>query len=70
MKITCEIYSRVSGYYRPVSQFNLGKQEEQRERRYLKYYVREGEVLDKSRGNGIAVYEHGNLQSPVCEAFN
>ena len=51
MKITCEIYSRVSGYYRPVSQFNKGKQEEQRERRYLKYDVREGEVLDKSRGN-------------------
>lgn len=51
MKITCEIYSRVSGYYRPVSQFNKGKQEEQRERRCLKYDVQEGEVLDKSRGN-------------------
>ena len=26
-KIVCEVYSRVSGYYRPVSQFNKGKRE-------------------------------------------
>jgi hypothetical protein len=24
----CEIYTRVMGYYRPVSQFNIGKQSE------------------------------------------
>lgn len=24
----CEVYSRVVGYYRPVNQWNLGKQEE------------------------------------------
>jgi anaerobic ribonucleoside-triphosphate reductase len=29
----CEIYSRVTGYYRPVSQFNPGKQEEFSERK-------------------------------------
>lgn len=29
----CEVYSRVTGYYRPVSQFNPGKQEEFSERK-------------------------------------
>ncbi len=28
----CEIYSRVVGYYNPVSQWNLGKKEEFKER--------------------------------------
>ena len=28
VKIPSEIYSRVSGYYRPVNQWNKGKQEE------------------------------------------
>jgi anaerobic ribonucleoside-triphosphate reductase len=28
LKIPTEIYSRVSGYFRPVSQWNKGKQEE------------------------------------------
>jgi len=28
VKIPSEIYSRVSGYYRPVNQWNRGKQEE------------------------------------------
>jgi len=28
IKIPSEIYSRVSGYYRPVNQWNRGKQEE------------------------------------------
>ena len=28
IKIPSEIYSRVSGYYRPVNQWNKGKQEE------------------------------------------
>ena len=34
-KIVCEVYSRVSGYYRPVSQFNKGKREEPRERKLI-----------------------------------
>jgi len=25
---SCEVYSRVVGYYRPVNQWNVGKQEE------------------------------------------
>lgn len=35
-KIRCEIYSRISGYYRPVSQYNKGKKEEFSERRKIK----------------------------------
>lgn len=31
-KIPCEIYSRITGFYRPVSEFNLGKKEEFKER--------------------------------------
>jgi ribonucleoside-triphosphate reductase len=33
----CEIYSRVVGYLRPVKQWNLGKQEEFRERRVFNF---------------------------------
>ncbi|HRJ73641.1 MAG TPA: anaerobic ribonucleoside-triphosphate reductase [Terrimicrobiaceae bacterium] len=29
----CEIWTRVMGYHRPVSQFNAGKQSEHQERR-------------------------------------
>ena len=35
-KIKTEIYSRVSGYYRPVSQYNKGKKEEFSERKKIK----------------------------------
>jgi anaerobic ribonucleoside-triphosphate reductase len=31
--VPCEIYSRVVGYFRPVSQWNPGKREEFSERR-------------------------------------
>jgi ribonucleoside-triphosphate reductase len=36
VKQPCEVYSRVVGYYRPVSQYNLGKQQEFRERKVFK----------------------------------
>jgi ribonucleoside-triphosphate reductase len=32
----CEVYTRVVGYYRPVNQFNLGKQQEYKERKEFK----------------------------------
>ncbi len=32
----CEVYSRVVGYLRPVSQFNKGKQEEFKKRKTFK----------------------------------
>ena len=36
-EIECEIYSRISGYYRPVKQYNKGKKSEFADRKYLKY---------------------------------
>ncbi len=35
--IECEVYSRCSGYFRPVKQWNNGKKEEFTQRRGLKY---------------------------------
>lgn len=32
----CEIWTRVMGYYRPVSEFNIGKQGEHRERVFFR----------------------------------
>ncbi|CAM3483799.1 anaerobic ribonucleoside triphosphate reductase [Halomonas lysinitropha] len=32
----CEVWTRVMGYHRPVSQFNHGKQAEHRERRHFR----------------------------------
>jgi len=32
----CEIWTRVMGYYRPVSQFNIGKKAEQTDRLHFK----------------------------------
>ena len=32
----CEVWTRVMGYHRPVSQWNLGKQSEHAERRFFK----------------------------------
>jgi len=36
IKQPCEVYSRVIGYYRPVSQYNLGKQREFQDRKTFK----------------------------------
>lgn len=32
----CEIWTRVMGYYRPVSEFNIGKKSEHAERNFFK----------------------------------
>jgi anaerobic ribonucleoside-triphosphate reductase len=34
-RTTCEIWTRVMGYYRPVSAFNKGKKSEYQERLYF-----------------------------------
>ena len=31
-KVPCEVYTRIVGYYRPVSNWNAGKQREYKER--------------------------------------
>lgn len=33
--LPCEIYSRVTGYHRPLKNWNTGKQEEFRQRKYF-----------------------------------
>lgn len=33
--IPCEVYSRIVGYYRPVSQWNKGKVQEFKNRKYF-----------------------------------
>lgn len=40
----CEIWTRVMGYYRPVSEFNIGKKSEHKERTLFL----EGEQLSNS----------------------
>lgn len=45
IKIETEIFSRISGYFRPVSQWNRGKKEEFKDRKNLKF---EGFRMDKS----------------------
>ena len=32
----CEVWTRVMGYYRPVSEFNIGKKSEHAERAFFK----------------------------------
>ena len=34
--VPCEVYSRVVGYYRPVSNWNIGKKQEFKERKYVR----------------------------------
>lgn len=36
MRTKCEIWTRVMGYHRPISQFNIGKKQEQAERVHFK----------------------------------
>ena len=42
----CEIWTRVMGYHRPVSQFNIGKQSEHRERRPFREERSRGEARE------------------------
>lgn len=37
IKVPVEVYSRVVGYFRPVNQWNKGKQEEFKERRVYRF---------------------------------
>ena len=38
---TCEVYSRIVGYLRPVQQWNLGKQREFKERKEYRKFKKE-----------------------------
>jgi len=50
-KIPCEIWSRVTGYYRPVQNYNPGKQEEFKDRKKFKIGANPD---DKQRKNFLA----------------
>jgi len=45
-KIPCEVYSRVVGYLRPVSAYNIGKRQEFKERKTFKVKQQEEETDD------------------------
>lgn len=45
--VRSEVYSRIVGYYRPVEDWNDGKKEEFKERKYLSY----GEVFNQKEKN-------------------
>lgn len=48
--VACEVYSRVTGYFRPVKNWNAGKQEEFRDRlAYATDSVVRGEVENLRR---------------------
>lgn len=56
-RIPVEVYSRVVGYFRPVNQWNRGKQEEFHER----------SVVDPKNLNGAYLYEYkGNTENVAC----
>ena len=42
----CEIWTRVMGYHRPTSQFNIGKKQEFKDRKFYKEDKKQ-EKLDK-----------------------
>ena len=48
--VPCEMYSRVVGYFRPVQQWNLGKQAEFWDRVTYKIDQSEESVRDSSEG--------------------
>ncbi len=50
----CEVYSRVVGYFRPVQNWNAGKQEEFKDRQEY--------AVEKSLGSA-----HGSSETPVSD---
>lgn len=42
----CEVYTRVMGYHRPTSQFNIGKKQEFKDRKFFKEELKK-ETIDK-----------------------
>lgn len=49
----CEIYTRVMGYYRPVSYFNIGKKSEFYSRNYFKERNINGETSPNQSFNAL-----------------
>lgn len=43
----CEVWTRVMGYYRPVSEFNIGKKSEHAERKFFSERVIDERLQDE-----------------------
>jgi len=64
LKIVSEVYSRVSGYYRPVSQWNKGKRAEWDDREMLKLPTYRASTRNfNTRGEVDAHKETSNVSS-------
>lgn len=50
----CEVWTRVMGYYRPVSEFNIGKKAEYAERVCFTEKKAVGSILEHTRAVGNA----------------
>lgn len=48
LKIPCEVFTRVVGYYRPTSQMNKGKKEEFKDRKFFVGFNEHS--FDKNKG--------------------
>lgn len=46
----CEIYSRVTGYHRPINNWNSGKQEEFKDRVYFKTPGQNSSIVSHNKG--------------------
>ena len=59
----CEIWTRVMGYHRPISSFNIGKQGEAAERRYFseKKCYREFQVRQKEKQIWYTEWEKASI---------
>ena len=51
IKVPVEVYSRVVGYFRPVNQWNKGKQEEFKERKEYKVINLENTLMHEYQGH-------------------
>ena len=48
----CEVWTRVMGYYRPISSFNEGKRSEYQDRRYFHEESGKCDISDGERKDG------------------
>ena len=47
-KVPCEVYSRIVGYLRPVQNWNVGKQQEFKDRQYYKFKTERRKVIENA----------------------
>jgi ribonucleoside-triphosphate reductase len=59
--VTCEVWTRVMGYHRPVQSFNVGKKGEQAERLSFR------EAVAFGAEPGVHAYPHDGVQGEACD---